>query len=511
MKSLKRHWRSVAAWVGSHRLASAALALAVILVLYFSLFSGGQAAAETITVQPGDFTASVSVAGNVVAAQDVDLGFAKGGRVAAVYVRAGQQVSRGQTLASVENADARAALAQRQAALTSARAHYALVSGSTRTQEISLAQADVESAQEGLVTTLRDAYRAADNAVRNATGELFDSPYNLGDFRFAASNSRYNEPATRERKELEHTLVAWQESQIPLSAGSDLAFATALAKTNLAAVAQFLSDTNRALADSEPEQGYVTQAQLSAYISDVAAARAAIGAMQASVNTDAAGLITAQKNLGVKQASTPEDVAVEAANVVAAQADVAAAQAEVAKTLIVAPFAGTVSKVDAKVGAALGANEPVIFMLGNGNFQVEAFIPEINISTVHIGDKATTTLDAYGPDINFPATVVSIDPAETIKGGVSNYKTTLQFDTQDVRIRSGLTANVVIVTQHKSGVIAIPQGAVVLKGAQRVVNVMEGKKVVERPVTLGLSSMIGNVEVTSGLSAGDVVVLGAGN
>ena len=55
-----------------------------------------------------------------------------------------------------------------------------------------------------------------------------------------------------------------------------------------------------------------------------------------------------------------------------------------------------------------------------------------------IGDNANITLDAYDSDVVFGARVTSIEPAETIVDGVATYKTTLQFNKKDRRVRSGM-------------------------------------------------------------------------
>ena len=52
-------------------------------------------------------------------------------------------------------------------------------------------------------------------------------------------------------------------------------------------------------------------------------------------------------------------------------------------------------------------------------------MPEADIAKVAIGDLASSTLDAYGSYVDFPAQVTMIDPAETVIEGVPTYKVTL--------------------------------------------------------------------------------------
>jgi len=107
-----------------------------------------------------------------------------------------------------------------------------------------------------------------------------------------------------------------------------------------------------------------------------------------------------------------------------------------------------------------------------------------------------------------PAHVIAVDPAETVLEGVPTYKVTLVFDAPDTRIRSGMTANLDILTHERSGVLEIPFRAIVDDAGNKTVRVVsaDGKSYTSVPVTVGLKGSTGTIEVLSGLSAGDKVV-----
>ena len=133
-------------------------------------------------------------------------------------------------------------------------------------------------------------------------------------------------------------------------------------------------------------------------------------------------------------------------------------------------------------------------------------MPETDIAKIEVGNKARLTLDAYGPDVVFRAQVITIDPAETIIEGVTTYKTTLEFDSEDERIRSSMTANLDILTDERQNVIAIPQRAVVTKNGEKLVRVVYDSVIEEIQVKTGLIGRNGLVEITDGLNEGDKVV-----
>ena len=463
------------------------------------------AAEQTLVLEQKPFLQQVSVSGKVVAAKEVDLGFSQSGRVTGVYAVVGQRVAQGSTLAVIENGDLRAALLQKEAALENQQARLASLQAGTRPEEVAVAQSAVASDAQALVDAIQDAYRAAEAAVHNTLDQFINNPRTAPVINFSVSDTNLKIAVESQRLAVEAMLTAWGSEAVALNSSSDLPAAAAHAQANLAAVAKLLSDTGAAINRAIPST-QTTQATLDDYSAAVATARTNINASVSAVSSAKAALDAANKNLALKQAgSTPQDIMAQEAQVKAAQADVAAARAQLQKTVIVAPFSGTITSVDAKVGQIVSPNTPELSMISAGAFQVESYVPEINIALISVGDKASVTLDAYGKKV-FPASVIAIDPAETVRDGVSTYRALLQFDAQDPLIKSGMTANVAITTDSKDSVLAVPQGLVVYRDGKAFVKIVVDGALEEREVTLGGVSSLGEVEVLSGLRAGDVVV-----
>ncbi len=485
-----------------------AIPVVVVLLLgWFFFFRDTSKAQELMMVNPTDFKATVSVAGTVTPAQDVDLGFTQSGRVTGVYAKVGQRVGVGTTLAVVENGDLRANVLQQQAALEQEQAQLAALQTGTRPEEVAVKQAAVASAQVGLVDALQDAYRSGDAAVHNTIDQFMSNTRTQSPtLSFSTTDSNFKTAVENKRVAAEATLTSWAAEIHGLSAQQDLTVEVTHAQNNLSATVSLLSDCNGAL-----NRAIVTtqtpQSTIDTYIAAVASARSTVNASVSSVNGASATLSAAQKNLTLSQAgSTSADLQAQEAKVKAAEASLAQAQAQLQKTYITAPFSGVVSRVDAKVGQIVSPNTPEISLISSGVFQIESYVPEVAIASLQVGNSATVYLDAYGESVPFAAGVVSIDPASEERDGVATYKVTLQFSKQDERIRSGMTANMVITTQEKAGSLVVPQGALVDKNGAHFLLVKVGNKTQERPVELGLSSL-GQVEVTAGLQAGETIVL----
>lgn len=458
----------------------------------YYFFGQGKNLGATFTVSSGDFKEQVSVSGTVIAAQNVDLGFAANGRVAGVYAKVGQYVTAGTILAEIENGDLVAILAQAQANLASLRE-------GTRPEEVAVASTAVTSATSALVNAIQNAYTTSDDAVHNKVDTFFTNPRTSPKLSFNIANASLQTVVEHDRAAIEPTLLKWSLLVAKLT-NANAAESAVEAQTYLAQVVTLLADANAALNQGSPDQTNSASA-LTGYATTLAVARANVNTTATTLTANTTALDAAKKNLALKQAGpTTESVA-------AQEAAVRSAQAMLTKTRVMAPFSGTVTRMDAKVGEIISPTSSQISMQSGGLFQIETYVPEVTIARVAIGNQATTTLDAYSASITFPSVVVAVDPAETVKDGVPTYKTTLAFLKADELIRSGMTANVSIETGILTDAIVIPAGAVGTKGKESYVTVVENNTAISRTVTLGASPALGQAHILSGLSAGDVILL----
>ncbi len=85
------------------------------------------------------------------------------------------------------------------------------------------------------------------------------------------------------------------------------------------------------------------------------------------------------------------------------------ARLELSYTTIKAPAAGVVTEVNIKPGDIVTAGRPVFALVMGGERWVNANYKETQLTHIHVGDKATITVDTY-PDRTWQGTVVSISP-----------------------------------------------------------------------------------------------------
>ena len=132
-------------------------------------------------------------------------------------------------------------------------------------------------------------------------------------------------------------------------------------------------------------------------------------------------------------------------------------------------------------------------------------VPEAYVRYVHLGNTVKVRVDALGR--SFTGTVVRF--TRELNFETRTMETEVDVANNDLSIDSGMYANVLMGLNHADSAITAPVGAIVLRGNQPLVYVLDsGNHVHIRTVQVGME---GNqlAEIKAGLSAGDRVILAA--
>ncbi len=499
----------------------------VFLLIIFS-FSKSNSAEQYAEVKKAEFVSSIGVSGKVKATQYVDLGFETAGKVSGVKVQVGDRVTKGTVLATLANTDAYAQILEKQSILAQQAARLSELEQGTRPEELAISASNLSKSESSateatrnLINAIKNSFIQSDDAIRNRVDQLYTDSQGPFPQILPFDNSTSGGFALKEkldygRRNIESVLLSWQRRLATTSVSTFSDADIQIANDNTAQIKSFLDDVGIAVSLYKTNQGY-TQTNIDKYRSDVSQARQNV--VTASTNLYSAqenyrsatsSYIVAQKEYDLKKAGPRDtELQVQEAQVGSAQASVQNAQGIYSKTVIVAPFDGIITKQDAKEGGIASPNTALISLINDKAFEVEAYVPEVSIAKLKVGDVADITLDAYGSAQKFEAAVTFIDPAETVRDGVSNYKIKLTFVQSDERIRSGMTADIFIITQKRSDVVFIPARCIAEDGVKKVVLLkkVNSKKSVKTEVTLGENDGKGQVEILSGLEVGDTVVL----
>jgi HlyD family secretion protein len=194
-----------------------------------------------------------------------------------------------------------------------------------------------------------------------------------------------------------------------------------------------------------------------------------------------------------------------ASDLAAAQAQVDAAQAVLNETQITAPFAGTVSILNNKVGDLVSTNTTFARMDDNSSMFVDLSISEVDIAKVKLNQKATINFDAI-PNKTYNGVIQAIDQAGTVSSGAVNYTVTVQLTDADAQIMPAMTASANVVLDSVANVLTVPSRGVRVSNGQYYVLVERNGAIQQVNVKLGLSSDTAVQVISNQLQAGDLVV-----
>ena len=134
----------------------------------------------------------------------------------------------------------------------------------------------------------------------------------------------------------------------------------------------------------------------------------------------------------------------------------------------------------------------------------EISLNEVDVAGVKIGNKASLTFDAL-PDVKLSGEVAEIDTLGTVNQGVVTYNVKVIFETDDGRIKTGMSASADIIVNTKAGALLAPNSAVKSGGDKKYVEVLSGGEPRRINVETGLASEE-LTEILSGINEGDEII-----
>jgi RND family efflux transporter MFP subunit len=508
----------------------AAVVLAVILVgawYGYGQFWGAKTAPastlKTATVRTGDITLSATGSGSLIPAKEAKLAFKSNGRLTSVNVNLGDRVDVGQVLAQLDDSEVRVQVAQAQATLrlaeikledltasadkvtlaaaqtnlASAQADLVRISAPPTAQDITAAEANLLSAQKTLETLLKGP-TAEDRDI--ARIDLETAKQNLDQ----ANNKRLEVQINRDGacgngKNPEYVCEAANADILVAEVAVDQAQgAYKKAQLNYDLKLRGASDEQVAAAQSKvaQTQGQLDNLRKGADPSALAAANSKVSQMQAQLDSVLAG-------------ASSKDV--ESAHIAVEQArnNLALAQSQLENTRMIAPFAGTITGLSARIGEMAGL-APLVTIADLAQSQVQFFVEENDLPLVKVGYPVEVSFSAL-PDTPIAGRISSVSPALSIKDSVPSAEVIAGLtETKDsVPLLVGMGADVKVTAASANGVLIVPVEALRTMGTNKygVMTVGAGDQLTLQPVEIGIQDS-SYVEIKSGVSRGEVVSTG---
>ncbi|MDQ2888592.1 MAG: HlyD family efflux transporter periplasmic adaptor subunit [Chloroflexota bacterium] len=475
-------------------------------------------------VTTGNISSTISATGPLQSAIYNLIFTGTGGRIASINVKVGQNVVKGQVLASLDKTSLQDAYNQQQSvvqaaqnALKSAQTNLAnqqslgganassaqttlandqAALGNTQAQQQALiaqdqqtlsndqnalnntqatSQASVNAAQTTLnndQTALRNAQSVANAqiAADQATRDQAINTCNISASATAGPNPPANPTPTTTYTDCVNAANATFAQQ---KATAEQSVATAQAAVNAAQsalnTAQATANANNDAAQAKvnADQSALDTAQATAN-TNIQAAQAKVAADQKAINTT--GASSTLSNSTSQAALTADEGTLQNAQVLL-QAD----QHNLDNGTLTAPHDGTVSVINGSVGGSPGtpatassgttsatSGSTFIQLVDPSTLQVVANVNETDTGNIKPGDPVQFTVNAYGNQ-QFSGTVDSISPNGQSTSNVVTYPVYINIDSNSLKgakLLSGMTANATITTVQHLNVLLIPVNAV---------------------------------------------------
>lgn len=499
---------------------------------------------ETAHVERGALSQTVDASGNVESADELDLRFESSGRISKIYTQVNREVKKGTVLADLNLSELNAHISQSSASLAQAQANLLQIKAAGN-DAIANAEASLKKAELNLKLSeggtdsqiIRDTYTDAvalifsaqatisgalteadnilgiDNSFANDAFEDALSVQNLPALEIAKNN--YNE-ASQDFDVLNLKANILVGSSFP----NEIESALSAVEKSLVSIKDLLFSVSEVLNFSLPVDT-LPAATLNTLKSTISTERVAVNTKYASLITQKQAIqnaknsyatysvvyAQAQKNLENAKNKAVADIVAYEASIRQSQASLSASAASRNKSRIVAPIGGKVAKVAFKTGEFV-TSQDVVIKLVSPRFEVKVDIPETDIIKIATGVSTTVTLDAYGSDVQFTGVVAEIESGETVIQDVVYYKVTVVLeDKSEFQFLNGMTADVVFYTEKKEDVLYIPQRAIRTDNDKKIVRVFENGQTRDVEVVTGLRGDDGLIEIVSGLSEGQEIIV----
>lgn len=407
---------------------------------------------QLATVRRADVRSSLSALGSLQPASAVDVSLRASGQVVEVLVETGDYVYAGQPLLRLDDTTTQINYEQAQLNLERATVTLEDLLGPVDQNDIRVAEANVNSA--------RGQYTAIANGVSN-------DDLQAAQLRYEQAWNAYleSERARRVSGNLDEEEVALLDARL-----GELSFNAEIARLQL--------DTLQ-------------------------------GSNQSNLYEASARITQAQRQLEQVMAG-PTQAQVDNAQIAVQRAEAALRDAETAlnRTTLVSPVDGVVTVMDARVGQMVSAGTAPVEVTDTAYYRLLASVDETDVPSIEVGQAAYVRLDAL-PNIDLPAHIAHIDILGAETNNVVSYTAEVVLDTQDPRVRMGMTGEAFLVTEESDDTLVVPNAYVQIDpstGATVVQVLRADGTLATVEVTTGLRGE-DDTEILMGLREGDVVVM----
>lgn len=187
--------------------------------------------------------------------------------------------------------------------------------------------------------------------------------------------------------------------------------------------------------------------------------------------------------------------------VASAKNDIDLLKAQISKTEVLAPYDGVIGLRNISLGAQVTPSTPLATIRESDKLKLDFSVPGKYSQMIHKGTKVTFRVE--GDDNKFDAEVMATE--EGIDQNTRNLKARALVTAHSPALTPGAYASVELRLSQNRDALMVPTQSIIMKERSKSVILCKDGKAVFVPVKTGVRQA-GNIEVISGVAAGDTVV-----
>jgi len=546
-------------WAKAHKVISGII---IIVVIYFGYRQyQARASGSGVTryvmaaVQKSTIISSVSASGQVSASNQIDIKPKASGDVIYVPTVDGQTVSQGQLIAELDTKDAEKAVRDAEVNLESAQLSLQKLTEPADTLSLTQAEDTLAQAQTDLTKSYDDGFTAVANAFLDLPGVMTGLDDVLHGTELSRGTQNNTSAVSDLVKNYYNTVGSTDISSFANDAETKYQVAKASYDKNYAdyktssrtssndtvvSLIKETYDTTKTISDAVKSANDFLNYAKDQLINQrqnippiITSSQTALSTYTTETNSHLVDLLNITNTITTSNYAITEkteslkklqngpdtlDVSSQQLSVTLRQNALQDAKDNLADYYIRAPFAGTLAKVDVKVGDSASQGTAVATIISPEKI-ADVSLNEVDVAKIKTGEKVTLTFDAV-PDLTIAGLVAEIDTVGTQSQGVVTYNVKISFDTQDERVKAGMSVTANIITDVKQDVLVVPNSAIKTSGTTSYIETFDtipagaattqggitsSAPIKDVQVEVGISNDTSS-EITSGLNEGDVIV-----
>jgi len=557
--------------ISSHKVLSLIIIIALVSFGYLGYkkvkANSGETRYVLAAVEKGTLITSVSGSGQVSVSDQVDIKPKASGDITAVYVTAGTEVKSGTLLARIDTVDAERAVRDAETSLETSKLELEQLLEPE--DELTLFQSEnsliqAKEAKQKADDNLNKSYEDGFNTVANIYLSLPTAMAGLQDILmgYSFSNNQWNMDyyADAVRKYDEKVSLyrddAYSKYQTARKAydenfknykatsrdSSKEVIKALIEETYITvkAVSDVIKSANNLilfyqdkLAERDLKPSSLSNTHISSlnnYMSTTNSNLSNVLSAKRSIEDYKDAITSAERSIKEKELSLakiksgPDDLTLRAKRIVIQQKEEAlsTAKQDLSDHYLRAPFSGVIVQVSAKKGDSASAGTSLMTLVTKQKY-AEISLNEVDIAKVKVGQKVNLTFDAID-DLTVTGAISEVDALGAVTQGVVTYDVKIGFDTQEDKVKSGMSVSASIITDVKQNVLLVPNAAVKSQGNNNYVEILNSttssSQLLAGIAATGISSKtspkqqtietgLSNdtyTEIVSGLNEGDQVV-----